>query len=188
MQQEEYLNQFELNLTRTLIKVLTQQNRLSGTLLPSPDLDDKWEAIAEPYIADAVKEIATYPTVALGWMMYVGMAVAHLWDIDWSVYGNIDHLYEYLRDKRGFDRLDEYIRETTLGIRPTEPEYTRLEGARTHVRHYMPDPDQTRRHRAPVPHGIPRVRTRHPRPLPRRSKHRALQARLQDEYQLDKCL
>lgn len=127
MQQEEYLNQFELNLTRTLIEVLTQQNRLSGTLLPSPDLDDKWEAIAEPYIADAVKEIASYPTVALGWMMYVGMAVAHLWDIDWSVDGNIDHLYEYLRDKRGFDRLDEYIRETTLGIRPTEPEYTRLE-------------------------------------------------------------
>lgn len=127
MQQEEYLNQFELNLTRTLIKVLTQQNRLSGTLLPSPDLDDKWEAIAEPYIADAVKEIASYPTVALGWMMYIGMAVAHLWDIDWSVYGNIDHLYEYLRDKRGFDRLDEYIRETTLGIRPTETEYTRLE-------------------------------------------------------------
>ena len=41
MQHEEYLNQFELNLTHALVKVLTQQNRLSGTLLPSPDLDDK---------------------------------------------------------------------------------------------------------------------------------------------------
>ena len=127
MQQEEYLNQFEFRLVKELVKVASQQNRLSGNLLPSPDLDAKWEEIAQPYIADAVKEIATYPSVALGWMMYVGMAVAHLWDIDWAVYGGIKGLYEYLRDKRGFDCLDEYIRETTLGIRPTEAEYTKLE-------------------------------------------------------------
>lgn len=67
---------------------------------------------------DAIKEIAKYPTVALGWMMYVGMAVAHYWDVDWEVYGKIENLYEYIRDKRGFDEMDEYVRETVLGFRP----------------------------------------------------------------------
>ena len=118
MEEKEYLDNYEQRLTAELLKVCTQQGKLAGQLLPSPDLDDKWEEVAQPYMGDAIKEIAKYPTVALGWMMYVGMAVAHYWDVDWEVYGKIENLYEYIRDKRGFDEMDEYVRETVLGFRP----------------------------------------------------------------------
>ncbi len=119
MEEKEYLDKYEQNLTLELLKVCTQQGRLEGQLLPSPDLDDKWQEIAQPYIGDAIKEIAAYPTVSLGWMMYVGMAVAHYWDVDWALYGKMPNLYEYMRDKRGFDCMDEYIREKVLGLLAT---------------------------------------------------------------------
>ena len=118
MEEQAYLDKYEQRLTAELLRVCTQQCKLAGQLLPSPDLDDKWEEIAQPYMGDAIKEIAKYPTVALGWMMYLGMAVAHYWDVDWAVYGKISGLYEYIRDKRGFDCMDEYVRETVLGFKP----------------------------------------------------------------------
>lgn len=116
MEQQEYLDQYEQNLTRELVNLCTGWRRLQGQLIPSEDLDDHWEAIAQAYLPDGVKEIARYPTVALGWMMYVGLAAAHLWDEDWAIYGRLPNLYEYLRDKRGFDCLDEHVRETVLGL------------------------------------------------------------------------
>lgn len=116
MEDKEYLENYEQNLVRNIITLCSGCNRLSGKLLPSEDLDNLWEAIAQPYIGDAVKEIAKYPTVALGWMMYVGIAAAHFWDEDWNLYGKLPNLYEYIRDKRGFDCLDEYVRETVLGL------------------------------------------------------------------------
>ncbi len=118
MEEKEYLDKYEQTLTRELLKVCTQQGYLGGQLLPSEDLDNKWQEIAQPYIGDAIKEISAYPTVSLGWMMYVGMAVAHYWDVDWALYGKIENLYEYIRDKRGFDCMDEYIREKVLGLSP----------------------------------------------------------------------
>lgn len=118
MEEKEYLDKYEQNLIVELLKVCTQQGKLEGQLLPSPDLDDKWEEVAQPYMGDAIKEIAKYPTVALGWMMYLGMAIAHYWDIDWELYGKIPNLYEYIRVKRGFDCMDEYVRETVLGFSP----------------------------------------------------------------------
>lgn len=118
MEEKDYLDKYEQNLTRELLKVCTRQGRLEGQLLPSEDLDGKWQEMAQPYLGDAVKEIAAYPTVALGWMMYLGMAVAHYWDVDWALYGKMENLYEYIRDKRGFDCMDEYIREKVLGLAP----------------------------------------------------------------------
>lgn len=88
-EEKEFLDRYELGLTRELLGICTQQQLLGGRLLPSPDLDDKWESIAGEYIVDGVREIAKYPTVALGWMMYVGMAVAHYWDEDWTIFGNL---------------------------------------------------------------------------------------------------
>lgn len=119
-EEKEFLDRYELGLTRELLGICTQQQLLGGRLLPSPDLDDKWESIAGEYIVDGVREIAKYPTVALGWMMYVGMAVAHYWDEDWTIFGNLDNLYAYIRDKRGFDCMDEYIRETVLCMNPKD--------------------------------------------------------------------
>jgi len=53
---------------------------------------------------------------SLGWMMYIGMAVAKYWDAEWEIYGNIENLYTFMRDKRGYDNLDEYILDEVLDL------------------------------------------------------------------------
>lgn len=97
-----------------LLKALTNNNLLEGKLLETDDLNDVWQRIAPTYVADAVKEIAKYPNVALGWAMYLGMACAQYWDKEWEVYGKLPNIYEYIRDKRGFDFLDEVVRADIL--------------------------------------------------------------------------
>ena len=112
--------------------------------------EDKWEPIAKAYIPDGIREFQDFPSASLGWMMYIGMAVAKLWDTEWEVmeqreqsdacinsaesrqnsterqiYSNLDDLYAYLRDKRGYDSMDEYIREEVLQL--TGVDYTVLE-------------------------------------------------------------
>ena len=68
-----------------------------------PDVEDKWEEIAKAYIPDGIREFQDYPSASLGWMMYIGMAVAKMWDTEWDIYSKIDDLYAYMRDKRGYD-------------------------------------------------------------------------------------
>jgi hypothetical protein len=53
-------------------------------------------------------------------MMYIGMAVAKMWDTEWQIYSHIENLYAYLRDKRGYDAMDEYIREDVLRLRGSD--------------------------------------------------------------------
>lgn len=112
----EYLKQYESTLADHLVTYLTAQGRLGGSLLTSDDFYDVWDKIAPSYISDSVKEIASYPTVALGWAMYMGMAVAMFWDDEWNIYSRIPNLYEYIRDKRGYDYLDEVVRTDILGL------------------------------------------------------------------------
>ena len=57
--------------------------------------------------------------------MYIGMAVAKMWDTDWENYSKIEDLYVYMRDKRGYDAMDEYIREEVLMLQGVD--YTLLE-------------------------------------------------------------
>ena len=116
MEETTYLDNFEQRLVEGMVKLCTGLGYLQHNILACEDLDQKWEQLGTPYLGDAIKEIAHYPTVALGWMMYLGMAVAHYWDEDWKVYGNIENLYEHIRDKRGFDNMDEYIREEVLRL------------------------------------------------------------------------
>ena len=49
-------------------------------------------------------------------MMYVGMGLAHLWDSEWERIATHTDLYALLRDPRGFDCLDEEVRESVLGF------------------------------------------------------------------------
>lgn len=116
----DYLDKYEENLMQHMLKLTTSMQLLNGQLLESEDIAAKWEIVAPAYVADAVKEIAAYPTVALGWSMYLGMAVAHYWDEDWTVYGNVPNLYEYVRDKRGFDYMDEVVRGDILMLKGTD--------------------------------------------------------------------
>ena len=112
----DYLNNYEKSLLSEVLKYLTSLGHLDGKLLETEDINEVWEKVAPSYVADSIKEIAKYPNVALGWAMYVGMAVARFWDEDWNCYSSKENLYEYLRDKRGYDYLDEVVRGDVLSL------------------------------------------------------------------------
>ena len=125
MEQKEYLDQFEQTLLQNLLQICTGYKALDGQWLNTPDIDDKWADMAPSYVADAMKEIHDYPLVSMGWAMYVGMAVAQFWEDDWQVYSALPNLYLHVRDKRGFDYLDEVVRGEILGL--ADDAYTRCE-------------------------------------------------------------
>ena len=141
---------FEDIIRQDLHQFLLSMKEVEERLPECPDVEEKWEAIAKAYIPDGIKEFNDYPTASLGWMMYIGMAVAKFWDAEWEVmeqqeqsgacsdsaesrqnstegqiYSKIDDLYAYMRDKRGYDSMDEYIREEVLLLSGVD--YTVLE-------------------------------------------------------------
>lgn len=124
MEQNEYLENYELKLYEILMQKARQYQLLDEHLLQSNDLNAVWNKIAPHYLADAIPQIAEYPSVAFAWAAYVGMACAAFWDEDWQHYTHIDNLYTYLRDKRGFDYMDEYISEEVLKLSQTDTEKT----------------------------------------------------------------
>ena len=105
---------FEDKLHQDLHQFLLSMNEVDERLPECPDVEDKWEEIAQAYLPDGIREFQDYPSASLGWMMYIGMAVAKMWDDEWEIYSKVDDLYAYMRDKRGFDSMDEYIREEVL--------------------------------------------------------------------------
>lgn len=107
---------YEKEVRTDLHQYLLSVGEVDERLPETPDIEDLWEHLAQAYLPDGIREFAGYPQVSLGWMMYVGMAVAKMWDEDWERYSKADNLYLYLRDKRGYDCMDEYIREEVLGL------------------------------------------------------------------------
>ena len=108
------MEQFEEQLHQDLHQFLHSMKEVDERLPECPDVEDKWEEIAQAYIPDGIREFNDFPSASLGWMMYIGMAVAKFWDAEWEIYSKIDNLYAYMRDKRGYDAMDEYIREDVL--------------------------------------------------------------------------
>ena len=130
MQQQEYLQRYEDRLSQDIEQMLRSRNDLpiEGPLPQTPDISEQWlDRLAPSYCADAVKEIAQYPLVALGWAMYLGMAMARYWDDDWATYGQHPNLYLHLRDVRGFDYMDEVVRTDLFGYKPLTKEYDACE-------------------------------------------------------------
>ena len=80
-----------------LQQYLLSVNEIDERLPECPDVEGKWETIANAYIPDGVREFQNYPLASLGWMMYIGMAVAKMWDDDWQYYAAKEDLYLYLR-------------------------------------------------------------------------------------------
>ena len=105
---------FEDRLYNDLHGYLCANGEVDKRMPECPDVEDKWQQIAKAYLPDGIREFNGYPTVSLGWMVYVGMAVAQMWDTEWEIYSENDHLYTYMRDKRGYDNMDEYIRGEVL--------------------------------------------------------------------------
>lgn len=111
---EDYGNK----LKTILLQYLRQENVVGERFPICPDVEDKWNAMLHAYLPDGVREFNEYPMVSLGWTMFLGMALAKFWDEDWEIYGALNtlSLYEGIRDKRGFDEMDEYILEDILKL------------------------------------------------------------------------
>lgn len=98
-----------------LYQYLLSRNMVDERQPEAPDLEDLWQKIGESYMADGVREYNTgYPSVSLGWMMFIGMAVAKYWDVEWEIYSKVPDLYVYLRDRVDFDHMDDYILDKVL--------------------------------------------------------------------------
>ena len=119
------MKSFEEELRKDLHQFLLSMNEVDERMPECPDVEDKWEEITRAYLPDGIREFQGYPSVSLGWMMYLGMAVAKMWDTEWEIYSKVENLYVYIRDKRGYDAMDEYIREEVLLLQGDD--YTALE-------------------------------------------------------------
>lgn len=107
-----------------LYRFLLARKEIHEILPDAPDIQDKWETIAQAYLPDGIREFSHYPTVSLGWMMYIGMAVAELWDKQWEAYADSSNIYEQLRDPRGYDCMDEYICQEILHLSKSKQKET----------------------------------------------------------------
>lgn len=116
---------FEEKIRRDLCGYLLLKNEIDIRFPQAVDIEEKWLSSAQSYIPDGAREFRNYPSASLAWMMYIGMAVAQLWEDDWEVYGHLDDIYLYLRDKEGYDTMDEYIRRTVLRLK--EPDFSTTE-------------------------------------------------------------
>lgn len=110
----------EIIFQEDLHQYLLSINQVDQRLPDAPDLTALWPKIGESYMPDAIREFNQYPTVALGWIMYIGMAMAKYWDQDWELYSKIEDHYKYLRDRIDFDHMDDYICEKILLLEGTE--------------------------------------------------------------------
>ncbi len=112
----EVMENFEEQLRKDLHQFLLSMQEVDERLPECPDVEEKWEEIAKSYIPDGIREFQDFPSASLGWMMYIGMAVAKMWDTEREIYSKIEDLYAYMRDKRGYDAMDEYIRDEVLQL------------------------------------------------------------------------
>ena len=87
---------FEDIIRQDLHQFLLSMKEVDERLPECPDVEEKWEEIAKAYIPDGIREFQDFPSASLGWMMYIGMAVAKMWDTEWEIYSKIDDLYAYM--------------------------------------------------------------------------------------------
>lgn len=120
-----YLENFESRVTDELLRMCKQYGQLDGTLLATDDIDARWNDFAPEYMADAVPNIASYPTVAIAWAGYIGMGVAHLWDGDWTAHCKDD--YKSFYGEQGFDDMDEHIVRDIIGFHLQSQEAAKIE-------------------------------------------------------------
>ena len=80
------MESFEEILRKDLHQFLLSMKEVDERLPECPDVEEKWEEIAKAYIPDGIREFQDFPSASLGWMMYIGMAVAKMWDTEWEIY------------------------------------------------------------------------------------------------------
>lgn len=103
----QYLVKVEEKMENELLRHCTERGVLKGVMLETEDITEQCKILAPEYMADAVPEIANYPTVSVSWAAYLGMAVAYGWDADWETYLKMP--YQGYYGEQGFDDMDEHI-------------------------------------------------------------------------------
>ena len=63
------MEQFKTQLQKDLHQVLFSMKELDERLPACPDVEEKWEEIAQAYIPDGIREFNDFPSASLGWMM-----------------------------------------------------------------------------------------------------------------------
>lgn len=121
-----FLNRFEEKIQNELLHICTSHDMLEGVLLATDDITDHWNVLAPEYVADAVGQIADYPTVSVAWAGYLGLAVAHGWDKNWQEC--LKTPYNAYYGSQGFDDMDEHIIEHILGLALDSREAEKIEG------------------------------------------------------------
>lgn len=127
MESTEYLNRFEEKLTELVLQICTAKKALDGQLLQVEELEEKWNAVASEYMADAVPEFNQFPTSSIAWAAYFGMASAVIWDTAWEHFKDSTDFYSKIVSPRGFDELDEYVTEEVIGYKAESEEAIKLE-------------------------------------------------------------
>ena len=127
MNEAEKLQPYTEALERLLLRLAEEEGLLGKQLLETDDLTALFPELTQAYLGDAVPDFEQYPLVSLGWIAFVGMAMAALWDSDWEQYGAIPagELYQQIRDARGWDELDEYVLEEAIGLHKESDEAKR---------------------------------------------------------------
>ena len=110
------MEDFAATLLADLHGYLIKRGAVDERMPECPDVEAKWPQVAEAYLPDGIREFADYPVASLGWMMFLGMALAKYWDTDWEKCAAVDDLYTPLRDARGYDNMDEYILDEVLDL------------------------------------------------------------------------
>lgn len=75
MESKQDINDFEQALRTDLHQYLLSLDKVDERLPEAPDIEGLWPKIGESYLPDGMREFAGYPTVSLGWMMFLGMAI-----------------------------------------------------------------------------------------------------------------
>ena len=114
---KEIAARFEEKVRKDLIEFLQKKEALDSHVPECPDVEEKWGEIARRYIPDGAREFQNYPVVSLGWMMLIGMTMSFYWDTDWEKYKDKKNIYEEVRDKRGYDDMDDAVVLDILGYR-----------------------------------------------------------------------
>lgn len=120
MVDHKYLDRFESILSEGLLKIIRGAGLLpylefDEKLVASPDIDELWDkSLMKDYVADAVVNFNDYPEAAISFAAFLGMAVAHYWDEDWSTHSN-DSYSNFYGDRK-FDDIDEHILRDIIGF------------------------------------------------------------------------
>ena len=120
------IKRFEEDIDKDLHRFLVAVGKMDEKMPECPDLDEMWPSIENAYLPDGIREFTDYPLVSMGWIMFVGMALAQYWDEDWIKYSEEggEKIYHRLRDAEGYDNLDDYILLKVLELPKEEAEKT----------------------------------------------------------------